>query len=175
MPASGTPPELYKERQPKWLRKKTWPGSREKAWWCRMCSQWATCEHIKSKRHQNKRYWIDEENWSPTSSEWSTPSEPAAALALANEAGDGVPADPAGHQDPPGPPGPPGAPAPPGLAPATGPAATVSRNLCLGSNSTWEFILMQRIEGLDQRIQALEEELRAWREWEECILPSGSS
>ena len=175
MPASGTPPELYKERQPKWLRKKTWPGSREKAWWCRMCSQWATCEHIKSKRHQSKRHWIDEQNWSPTSSEWSTPSEPAAALALANEAGDGVPADPAGHQDPPGPPGPPGAPAPPGLAPATGPAVTVSRNLCLGSNSTWEFILMQRIEGLDQRIQALEEELRAWREGWEWIPPSGSS
>ena len=151
MPASGTPPELYKERQPKWLRKKTWPGSREKAWWCRMCSQWATCEHIKSKRHQSKRHWIDEQNWSPTSSEWSTPSEPAAALALANEAGDGVPADPAD-------------PAPPGLAPVTGPAVTV-----------WEFILMQRIEGLDQRIQALEEELRAWREGWEWIPPSGSS
>ena len=129
-----------------------------------MCSQWATCEHIKSKRHQSKRHWIDEQNWSPTSSEWSTPSEPAAALALANEAGDGVPADPAGHQDPPGPPGPPGAPAPPGLAPATGPAVTV-----------WEFILMQRIEELEQRIQALEEELRAWREGWEWIPPSGSS
>ena len=116
-----------------------------------MCSQWATCEHIKSKRHQSKRHWIDEQNWSPTSSEWSTPSEPAAALALANEAGDGVPADPAD-------------PAPPGLAPATGPAVTV-----------WEFILMQRIEGLDQRIQALEEELRAWREGWEWIPPSGSS
>ena len=175
MPASGTPPELYKERQPKWLRKKTWPGSREKAWWCRMCSQWATCEHIKSKRHQSKRHWIDEQNWSPTSSEWSTPSEPAAALALANEAGAGVPADPAGHEAGDGVPADPADPAPPGLAPATGPAVTVSRNLCLGSNSTWEFILMQRIEGLDQRIQALEEELRAWREGWEWIPPSGSS
>ena len=153
MPASGTPPELYKERQPKWLRKKTLPGSREKAWWCRMCSRWATCGHIKSNRHQSKRHWIDEQNWSPTSSEWSTPSEPAAALALANEAG---------HQDPPGPPGPPGAPAPPGLAPATGPEVTVSRNLCLPV-SAWEFMhAMQRIEGLEQRVHALEEELRKW-------------
>ena len=129
-----------------------------------MCSQWATCEHIKSKRHQSKRHWIDEQNWSPTSSEWSTPSEPAAALALANEAGDGVPADPAD-------------PAPPELAPAIDAAVTLYRNLFLGSNSTWEFIkiLMQRIEGLDQRIQALEEELRAWREGWEWSWPSGSS
>ena len=160
MPASGTPSELYKERQPKWLRKKTWPGSREKAWWCRMCSQWATCEHIKSKKHQSKRLWIDEQDWSPTSSEWSTPSEPAAALALANEAADASPADPAGHQVP-------------GDGFPERPRAT---------GATWEFILMQRIEGLDQRIQgldqriqALEEELRAWREGWGWSLPSGSS
>ena len=142
MPASGTPPELYKGRQPKWLRKKTWPGSREKAWWCRMCSQWATCEHIKSKKHQSKRHWIDESNWSPTSSEWSTPSEPAAALALANEAADASPADPAGHQVPGD-----------------------------GVPADWVEALIFRIAGLDQRIQALEEELRAWREgWDwSCV------